>query len=302
MEVVSEKLIVSIAIFSHGNEDFSNPFMDPDVEEFYKDNVRVFSRSCMPGIPSLTGWSQHFRETDSMLFRCQEGREKSTNENLSKHMEELKPNYVSSVKYVMPDASVHADKTCGVSSFLSEKIFDFTPDYGIRQEHFGIFIVDARYKITYNDGTVKYDVILDPGKLSSISKIGSLNLINPKVMAKFLNNYLRLNKTREEIGEIYNNLFRKNRASLSGIYRLCKSCGIDYLNIVDNSCRQSLTGYLSPDEAEEIYNREQMQAKDLTEFGGKRKSKSTKKTRKTKKTKAYFSKKNIKRRTKKHRV
>jgi hypothetical protein len=298
MEVVSQKLIVTIAIYSHGYEEFVQPFMDPDVELFYKDNVRVFSRACMPGIPSLTGWSQHFPETDTMVFMCQEGTEKSTNEILSKHMEEIKPKYVSNVMYDR-EASLHADRTCSVSSYLSNKTFDFTPDYGIGQEHFGIFIVDARYKITYNNGSVKYSVILDPGKLSSISKIGSLNLINPKVMDKFLNNFLRLGKNKYERETIYKSLFQNNRTTLSKIYRLCQTCGIDYLNIVDNSCRRSSTGYLSPDEAEEIYNREQMQAKDVPEFGGKRKPKSN---RKTKKTKAYFSNKNMKRRTKRQRA
>ncbi len=51
---VLKELVISIAILSHGCENFTAPWTkDMSISEFYRNKVRVYSRSCVPDVNAI---------------------------------------------------------------------------------------------------------------------------------------------------------------------------------------------------------------------------------------------------------
>jgi hypothetical protein len=48
--ITEPELIMSIAIIGHGCEDYTKPLRNRD---YFRNNVRVYSRSCVPGVVSV---------------------------------------------------------------------------------------------------------------------------------------------------------------------------------------------------------------------------------------------------------
>jgi hypothetical protein len=292
--VIEEKIILSLAIFSHGCEEFGSELPGPELD-FYTNKVRVFSRACVPGIPSATSASTHLREIADIMRACQTNNTIKTREILDSHMTSIKPKYISSLSsYKNPTLIEHQDKSCNVSTFLHNKTFHFEDPENARinsDDNFGIFVVDIRKQINDN-GNIRYESIFNPGSMRSISDVKYYNLIDQEAMKNFINGILKKRKTKSEIRLLYNNFFSGNTTNLIQIYNFCIACGIDLLNILDNSCRECSQGMppLNPSSTAEIYDREQSVIKP--EFGGK-KSKKSKKL--IKKSKRYRSKKRTRR-------
>jgi hypothetical protein len=284
MSISKENIVLSLVIFSHGCEEFGREFSDPDLLNFYTNKVRVFSRACVPGISSVTSPSNHLIEVADIMKDCQSKKTIDTKEILCSHMTTItKPKYISdlsSLKY--PTLIPHQDKSCNVSTFLHNKTFDFVSKEIISSDYFGIFVVDVRKQIIYDDGTIKYELIFKPGTIS-ISNVNYYNLIDKEAMKNIINVSLKRRKTAKEITSLYNNFFSGNKSDLTKIYNFCIECGIDYLNILDNSCRVCSSGTpLHPYSIDEIYNMEQSVTSKKSNFGGKKSKKLIKKSKKNK--------------------
>jgi len=303
--ILKENIILSIAIFSHGGEDYSKTMEEP-FASFYKNNVRVFSRACLPGMSSFTNTTTRSEEIARMINICQDkdNQMKSTNELLEQHMCEIKPSYIaqvnsSTISSMYPEITRHTDKMCGTSTYLSPKTFEF-------DEGDGIYLVDVRKQIIYDDGSVEYEILFKPkaGKALSKFDVEYWNILKQEGMKYMLEKFKRepiKNAKVTEKNTAYEILLRghkthyrgsiialprtstdlSTRTNLEGIYDLCKYLGIDYLNIVDNACRVSLSSkQLTEHEILELHEREQAK-KNIGEFGGKNK----KRTRVVKKIK-----------------
>jgi len=281
MSISREKIILSLVIFSHGCEEFGVNFSEPELN-FYTNNVRVFSRACVPGLPSITSSSSHLSEIAKIMEDCQSNPTVNTKEVLCSHMSSIKPNYIRNISTSAisnPTLIAHQDKSCNVTTFLYNKSFDFENTEIISDQRYGIFIVDIRKQIISDDG-VSYKLIFNPGRINQ-SSVNYYNLIDKEAMKNFINGTLKKKKKVSELKSLYDNLFFDYKSDLIKIYNFCIECGIDYLNIVDNSCRLCAPGItsLNPSSINEIYNMEQSVTSKKVDFGGK-KSKKCKKGKK----------------------
>lgn len=297
MSIVKENIVLSLVIFSHGWEEFGREFLEPSLLDFYTNKVRVFSRACVPGIPSITSSSSHYQEVSNIMRECNSNPTVNTKEILCGHMVSIKPTYVRSVSaYSTPALTAHKDKSCSLSTFLHNKTFQFedSPGAGIdRNNYYGIFVVDIRKQKIYEDGTIEYESIFNPGRIGP-SNVDKHNLIHKDAMTHFIKTILKIKKLTKEVKSridlMYNNFLSENKTDLIKIYELCVECGVDYLNIVDNSCRlcQPGTPALHPSSIDDIYCIEQEQSATKPEFGGNKSKKSKK--RSTKKRTRRFTK------------
>jgi hypothetical protein len=98
--MAEDDLILTVGIFGHGCEDFAHPFPESNsIGQFYKNNVRVFSQSCVPDIPSVTANHQHKSIATTIRDHMQSG--KPTSDTLSllePYMTSCKPEYMSRFK------------------------------------------------------------------------------------------------------------------------------------------------------------------------------------------------------------
>lgn len=83
---------MSIAIFGHGCEDFDTPLTD-DLADYYRNNVRVYSRACVPGIISVG----NILENEDII-RDVRGRFLRTEHVIDKYIDDMKPVYSDRVR------------------------------------------------------------------------------------------------------------------------------------------------------------------------------------------------------------
>jgi hypothetical protein len=151
---------------------------------------------------------------------------------------------------------------------------------------FGIVLLDVRVKETYDNGSIQYKRIFDPPSRND----------NPILLTTYdgLEYLLKtvLHKNPKDCNKILTSMGLKRGQKLTTIdliklYELFELCDIQYVNILDYSCRlcQGQTR-LSPEHIEDIYRKEQDYSSLLPRFGGKYKSKTRKnKTKKNKRSK-----------------
>ena len=179
---------MSIAIFGHGCEDFDTPLTD-DLADYYRNNVRVYSRACVPGIISIGNILQNEDIIRDVRGRFSRESIYGTDHVINKYIEDTKPEYLDRVRGFhegireKTDTSAKAAKAAddqflqrasGLSTFIFEKEFGFyeaSPDEKlsslpkpVQQKYptLGVHIVNVSVKITNDDGSVHYEPLFDP--------------------------------------------------------------------------------------------------------------------------------------------
>ena len=172
---MSDQLIISIAVFSHGMEDLNHPFDETsEVGTFYKQKVRVYSQSCVPDIPSLTASHTHAKTARTLVKTFQDNKSKHapTSTTLMPIMKTMKDEYQAkmishSTKATHPTYDQRAfdkeyiEKSCGIMTYLANKTFAFSKDYDQERSLEGMVVLDVRVKRTKPDGTETYERIMD---------------------------------------------------------------------------------------------------------------------------------------------
>lgn len=151
------------------------------------------------------------------------------------------------------------------------KTFIFENEQIVKRDNYGIFVVDIRKQLIYADGNVKYKSVFNPRHFDKY------NLIFKTGMKNFIDKIITIDPDMSElykaqIDSMYEKMFFEYKTDLHKIYDFCIECGIDYLNILDNSCRICAPGINKTQKSlEKIYEEEQLNANDKTrpEFGGK---------------------------------
>jgi len=302
MNLLKTEYILTIAIYSHGCENLLDPFNETDiVGDFYKNNVRVFSQSCVPDIPSISASSTHVSSAKKIRADIQnESSTEDTYSILAPYAESCKPTYTNLFR---PETKAlhtefddrlfetrYIDKTCGIMIYLSNKNFFFYEndprEPPLSLYLFGIVLLDVRVKETYDNGSIQYKRIFDPPERNN----------TPILLTTYDGLYYLLktvlHKKPKDCNDILRSMGLKMGQKLTTIdliklYELFKLCGIQYVNILDYSCRlcQGETR-LSPEQIEEIYRKEQHYSSLLPRFGGRYKSKTRKnRTKKNKRSK-----------------
>ena len=166
----------------------------------------------------------------------------------------------------------------GMSSFLFDKTFGFydrEPDENRKMidkmlyEGIGIHVVDIREKIIEADGSIHYRRVFSPSERMDISNFNLIYKDGVKHMVKTV-----LNKDAKAALAVLGFVTRQDRImdlSLERLYDFFLLLGVDYVNIMDYTCR-SCAVPMPPAVLENIYRIEQERSRSNPDrFGGSKK-------------------------------
>jgi hypothetical protein len=287
-------IIMSVAIFGHGCEDFDRPLTD-DLADYYRNNVRVYSRACVPGIISVG----NIIENEDIIRAVRgsfSGTElvggtefvHGTDYVINKYIEDTKPKYLDRVRgfhegireKTDAKAAKAADdrflqRSSGLSTFLFEKEFGFyedRPDEKLsslkepvkgKYPTLGVHVVNVSMKITNDDGSVHYESIFDPSdERFRRFDLTMFNLIYKDGLKQLLDELGQkslVNEAQTCLGftRIKTRVStRVSTLSLTQLYRFFQLMGVRYVNIMDYTCR-SCASNMNQSILENIYRIEQ---------------------------------------------
>jgi hypothetical protein len=290
--ILEPELIMSIAIIGHGCEDYTKPLSNPD---YFRNNVRVYSRSCVPGVVSVGNVyqnqpiiqdirNQFARLPDSETMSIVEGYARTSKPDYKKIVDTLEFNAEMFDRVFFDKSREHIDRSSDLSTFLFDKSFGFYKSYPTEKDvdprllqTIGIHVVDIREKITEPDGSVHYRQIFNPtdSKYERID-MSNFNLIYKDGLTYILKTILKIKK----IDIFKSNLGFTGRTtrildlSLEQLYDFFQLLDVKYVNIMDFSCR-SCAVPMDESVLENFYRIEQENVKtqrtNPSRFGGSKK-------------------------------
>jgi len=281
---VLEELVMSISIMGHGCEDLMSPWPSQlPISTFFKNNVRVYSKSCVPDVNSI---GNIFRNED--ILRDVQRRFSATPKSetaaiVSAYADEVRDDYIRDVAFakikkepvsLTPGFDKLYDiqnlgRVSGLSTFLCNKDFSFYMDAKTERvssmlqpvyKTVGIHVTDIRLRKTAMDGSVSYEPLFNPSDIKYIRGDRSdYNLIYKSGVTFILKNVLGRRDLVKPALEILG-FGKKDRimdVSLEQIYNFFLLFGVKYANIMDYTCRACSVGRLSQDLTDKIYSVEQ---------------------------------------------
>jgi len=305
---VSEELIMSISIFGHGCEDLMTPWpTSSPISTYFKNNVRVYSRSCVPDVNSIGNPFQNKDIIKDVQQRFSEVPKGETAAIVSAYADEVRGEYIRNIgfaKFTKDPISLtrgfdklsdinNLSKASNLSTFLCNKEFSFYIDdkkekiTGTVIQHtyntLGIHITDIRLKKTAGDGTVSYEQIFSPSdpKYSRMD-LSNFNLIYKNGLSYLLKDIMGRQDLVKPALDIFGLSGKKDRVmdvSLEQIYNLFELLEVKYANIMDYTCRACSIGRLSQDLTNTIYSVEQRYRIKPVAFGKRSDSKKRSKKR-----------------------
>ena len=259
---VAEELIMSISIFGHGCEDLMTPWpASSPISTYFKNNVRVYSRSCVPDVNSIGNPFQNKDIIKDVQQRFSEVPKGETAAIVSAYADEVRGEYIRNIgfaKFTKDPISLtrgfdklsdinNLSKASNLSTFLCNKEFSFYIDdkkekiTGTVIQHtyntLGIHITDIRLKKTAGDGTVSYEQIFSPSdpKYSRMD-LSNFNLIYKNGLSYLLKDIMGRRDLVKPALEIFGLTGKKDRImdlSLEQIYNLFQLLEVKYANIMD---------------------------------------------------------------------
>ena len=301
-EAEEEELILSLMINAHGGESYEFIPHTP-VAEYYKNNVRVYSRACVPGVLSLRDRRSVRKSIDKAFTIFSNNPGKATQEVMAEYTGVDRGHYrkfLDSFSECPTNQSTlkNKERCGGLSTYLSQKQFTFTDpitskpimesDHNWNQfvESRGINVSDIRLKVTASDGSVTYRNIFNPYENmahyyryidngnpddDSPDMITKFNLIYRHGLEFILKDVLHKEELIGPALEIFK--FKEGEKKISGLdleqlYKFFKLVGIKYVNIIDHSCRYFYPNIgLTEKKAEELFEKEQQYSVKPTAFG-----------------------------------
>ena len=282
---VKEDLIMSITIMGHGCEDLMTPWAaELPISKYFKDNVRVYSRACVPDVNSI---GNPFRNEDiikDVQRRFSAVPKGETAAIVKAYADEVRTEYIRDIAITklskdplsftrgfdkLSDIE-NLGKASNLSSFLCNKDFSFYFNdkkekiTGTVFQHtyntLGIHVTDIRIKKTAADGTVSYEQIFSPSdpKYSRMD-LTNFNLIYKNGLTYLLKDIMGRRDLVKPALEILG-FGKKERimdVSLEQIYSFFQLLEVKYANIMDYTCRACSIGRLSQDLTNSIYRVEQ---------------------------------------------
>ena len=283
---VKEDLIMSITIMGHGCEDLMTPWAaELPISKYFKDNVRVYSRACVPDVNSI---GNPFRNEDiikDVQRRFSAVPKGETAAIVKAYADEVRTEYIRDIAITklskdplsftrgfdkLSDIE-NLGKASNLSTFLCNKDFSFYFNdkkeklAGTVLQHtyntLGIHVTDIRIKKTAADGTVSYEQIFSPSdpKYSRMD-LTNLNLIYKNGLTYLLKDIMGRRDLVKPALDIFGLTGKKERimdVSLEQIYNFFQLLEVKYANIMDYTCRACSIGRLSQDLTNSIYSVEQ---------------------------------------------
>ena len=309
---VKEELVMSISIFGHGCEDLMSPWAaELPISTYFKNNVRVYSRSCVPDVNSIGNPFQNEDIINDVQHRFSAVPKGETAAIVRAYADDVRTEYIRDIaisKLTKAPVSLtrgfdklsdinNLSKASNLSTFLCNKEFSFYIDdkkekiTGTVFQHtyntLGIHVTDIRLKKTAGDGTVSYEQIFSPKdpKYSRMD-LSNFNLIYKNGLTYLLKDIMGRRDLVKPALDIFGLTGKKDRVmdvSLEQIYQLFQLLEVKYANIMDYTCRSCSIGRLSQDLTNTIYSVEQRYRIKPVAFGKQSKKRSGRKKIKTRK-------------------
>jgi hypothetical protein len=317
-----EELIFSLMISSHGTESYEWPPTMP-VAQYYKNNVRVYSRSCVPGLATIRNRRRVRKSVDDAFTIFQQNPESSTQQIMEEYRGIDKAYYthflesLTGCNFDIKHQIENKDRCGGLMTYLSQKKFSFeepaskqekykiTGDFDEFTESRGINVSDIRLKITDADGSVRYRQIFNPENEfkktwgnsdmdEDIFDITQFNLIYRHGIEFILKDVLH----KEELIGPALRIFdfkegenKKSQINLEQLYSFFELVGIKYVNIIDHSCRSFHPPFkLTEKQKETLFKKEQQYSVKPVAFGKLKKRSHSKKLLNSKKRRHHKNK------------
>jgi hypothetical protein len=293
---------MSLMISGHGTEGLE--WQDPTsrIAQYYKNNVRAYSRACVPGTRSIRMPKQVRKSIDDAFTIFKNNPGSATQDIMSEYTGQDKNNYRKFLDKFncdndYDDIFKNKERCGGLMTYLSQKQFTFdeenipkvrTPykteyDWNQFLESRGINVSDIRLKITASDGSVTYKTIFNPyeemAQFYSSNKeqkepvdiITKFNLAYRHGIEFILKDVLH----KEELIDPALKIFKfkegekkKGIIDLVQLFRFFELVGIKYVNIIDHSCRSFNRAFKIPiEKGEELYKEEQKYIVKPVAFG-----------------------------------
>ena len=283
---VKEELVMSISIFGHGCEDLMTPWAaELPISTYFKNNVRVYSRSCVPDVNSIGNPFQNEDIIKDVQHRFSAVPKGETAAIVRAYADDVRSEYIRDIamsKFTKAPISLtrgfdklsdinNLSKASNLSTFLCNKEFSFYIDdkkekiAGTVFQHtyntLGIHVTDIRLKKTAGDGSVSYEQIFNPKdpKYSRMD-LTNFNLIYKNGLTYLLKDIMGRRDLVKPALDIFGLTGKKGRVmdvSLEQIYHLFQLLEVKYANIMDYTCRACSIGRLSQDLTNTIYSVEQ---------------------------------------------
>jgi len=308
-----EELIMTLVITGHGCEDLTNNWnTEEPIGNYFRDKVRVYSSACVPDVASLSVINDNRPLIYSIQNKLSAIPENETGPIIQDYADEVRSKYQDTIRTLKIDGNQIAlekgfdkifenvDKASNLTTYLSNKTFYF---YNVSanekitpylKETIGIHVADIRLKITSEDGEVRYSHIFNAK--SSKTGLSYCNLIYKDGLTNIIKNVLKMKDWKNVLKDIQKNFgFDKSQTldhlSLEQLYYFFKLANIEYVNIMDFTCRSCSTGRLSKALTDTIYEKEQKYKTKPVAFGLKTKKRSHKRSNKSKRIKKIKSRK-----------
>jgi hypothetical protein len=297
-----EELILSLMISAHGLEGGEWEPTTP-ISQYYKNNVRVYSRACLPGVPAVRNRPHVRKSIDEAFTIFKNNPRSSTQEIMTEYTGLDKNNYrnfLDTFKRCEGEsvALKYKERCGGLTTYLSQKQFIFAEEYeGPNEkslykteydfnqflESRGINVSDIRLKITGSDGVVTYRNIFNPYEEMTkfyrsnkehkepLDMITKFNLIYRHGIEFILKDVLHKEELIGPALEIFKfkeGEKKKKAITLEQLYRFFELVGIKYVNIIDHTCRNFHPSFkLTEEKNEELFKKEQQYSVKPTAFG-----------------------------------
>ena len=254
------------------------------ISKYFKDNVRVYSRACVPDVNSI---GNPFRNEDiikDVQRRFSAVPKGETAAIVKAYADEVRTEYIRDIAITklskdplsftrgfdkLSDIE-NLGKASNLSTFLCNKDFSFYFDdkkekiTGTVFQHtyntLGIHVTDIRIKKTAADGSVSYEQIFSPSDIKySRMDLTNFNLIYKNGLTYLLKDIMGRRDLVKPALEIFS-FGKKDRimdVSLEQIYNFFQLLEVKYANIMDYTCRACSIGRLSQDLTNSIYRVEQ---------------------------------------------
>ena len=171
------------------------------------------------------------------------------------------------------------NRMSNLMTFLANKHFGFyhhTPNEKISENYqiqqykgLGVQVTDIRLKITSPDGVVSYSQIFSPMSFER-ADISNFNLIYKEGLTYIVKDILKRKELVKPALQIFGFIGKKERImdlTLEQIYELMRLLNVDYVNIMDFTCRACSIGKIPQSLTNDIYSKEQQYSRKATAFG-----------------------------------
>jgi len=299
-----EELILSLIISAHGDETFRWTKDFADISSYYKKNVRVYSRGCVPGVATVRNMA-HVAKSIHDAYNIFKKRPESATEEIMAEYTGLDKNYYTNYLDSLDECNFQDEigknilenkaRCGGLSTYLSNKVFSVVTDEDERSTYYyekdfknfmasrGINVSDIRLKLTAPDGSVSYRQIFNPrdewhkywASNPDFEKdpfdVSKFNLFYRNGMEFIMKDVLHREDLLGRALDIFNFKAGKDKTSdisLVQLYDFFKMVGFKYVNIIDHSCRVFHTGMkMTSDKNEKLFKEEQKYIVKPVAFG-----------------------------------